>query len=190
MFSTKYSGIFAVCPLLMLGCRTYDATEVRGALAGAAAALEAGDAVELFPYIDERARFALASTVKSRTDARKLIESDYPPAERAAALAALGDAAAVEKAAELFARRCAADCMHTLAGQVGAPVSQAPDGNELRVTTSRGTTLHMFAGHDGRYGIVWNTPACTAERAQASHDFQQIRVNAEVYRKRRKLSGP
>jgi hypothetical protein len=173
----------------MLGCRTYDATDVRGALAGAAAALEAGDAVELFPYIDERARFALASTVKSRSDARKLIESDYPPAERAAALAALGEAGEVAKPADLFARRCAADCMRTLAGQVGAPVTQQVEGNELRVTTSRGTTLHMFAGHDGRYGIVWNTPACDAERAQASRDFQLIRENAAVYRKRRELSS-
>ena len=76
MFSNKYSGFFAVCPLLMLGCRTYDSTDVRGALAGAAQALEAGDGVQLFPYIDERARFALASTVKSRTDARKVIEAE------------------------------------------------------------------------------------------------------------------
>ncbi|HKU41035.1 MAG TPA: hypothetical protein VJR89_22890, partial [Polyangiales bacterium] len=180
---------FAVCPLLMLSCRTYDATDVRGALAGAAAALEAADAVQLFPYIDERARFALASTVKSRADARKLIESEYPPSERAAALAALGDAGEVATPAELFARRCAAECLRTLAGQVGAPVTQEPDGNELRVTTSRGTTLHMFAGQDGRYGIVWNTAACAAERARASRDFRQIQENAAVYRKRRELSG-
>lgn len=189
MFSNKYSGFFAVCPLLMLGCRTYDATDVRGALAGAAQALESGDGVQLFPYIDERARFALASTVKSRTDARKLIEAEYPPAERAAALAALGDAAEVASPAELFARRCAAECMRTLAGQVGAPVTQTPEGKELRVTTSRGTTLHMFAGQDGRYGIVWNTDACVAERAQASRDFRQIRDNAAIYRKRRELAG-
>jgi len=189
VFSNKYSGFFAVCPLLMLGCRTYDATEVRGALAGAAQALEAGDGAQLFPYIDERARFALASTVKSRAEARRLIEAEYPPAERPAALAALGDAARVATPAELFAQRCAAECMHTLAGQVGAPVTQTPEGNEVRITTSRGTTLHMFAGQDGRYGIVWNTRACMAERAQASRDFQQIRENAAVYRKRRQLSG-
>jgi len=187
VFSTKYSGFFAVCPLLMLGCRTYDATEVRGALAGAAAALEAGDALELFPYIDERARFALASTVKSRLAARQLIEAEYPAPERAAALAALGDAASVQTPAELFSRRCAQACMRTLAGQVGAPVTQSPVGDELLVTTSRGTTLHMFAGHDRRYGIVWDTPQCMAERAQAAHDVQQIRDNVEVYRKRRAL---
>jgi hypothetical protein len=173
----------------MLSCRTYDATDVRGTLAGASSALEAGDGVRLFPYIDERARFALASTVKSRSDARKLIEADYPVAERSAALAALGDAAQVATADELFARRCASECLHTLAGQVGAPVSQIVEGDEVRVTTSRGTTLHMFAGHDGRYGIVWNTKACMAERGQASRDYRQIEENAAIYRKRRKLSG-
>jgi hypothetical protein len=47
----------------------------------------------------------------------------------------------------------------------------------------------MFAGQDGRYGIVWNTAACMAERAQASRDFRQIRENAAIYRKRRELSG-
>jgi hypothetical protein len=189
VFSTKYSRFFLVCPLLMLGCRTYDATDVRGAMAGAAAALESGDGPGLFPYIDERARFALASTVKSRTDARKLIEADYPAAERPAAVAALGDAAEVSAADELFARRCAPDCMRTLAEQVGAPVTQTPEGDEVRVTTSRGSTLHMYAGHDGRYGIVWNTRACMEERALASRDFRQIRENAEVYRKRRALVG-
>jgi hypothetical protein len=47
----------------------------------------------------------------------------------------------------------------------------------------------MYAGHDGRYGIVWNTPACIEERAVASRDFRQIRENAVVYRKRRALAG-
>ena len=189
MFSSKYSVFVAVCPLLMLACRTYDATDVRGALAGAAAALESGDGVRLFPYIDERARFALASTVKSRAAARKVIENDYPVAERPAALAALGDAAEVETAAELFARRCARDCMRTLAEQVGAPVSETPDGAEVLVATSRGTTLHMYAGEDGRYGIVWNTKACMAERAQSSRDFQLIKENGAIYRRRRDLGG-
>jgi hypothetical protein len=173
----------------MLGCRTYDATDVRSALAGAASALESGDGNRLFPYIDERARFALASTVKSRGEARKLIEADYPASERDKALAALGDAAQVESPSELFSRRCASDCMRTLAEQVGAPVSQIPEGDEVRVTTSRGTTLHMFAGHDGRYGIVWNTKECMAERAQASRDVRQIEENAKLYRKRRELEG-
>jgi hypothetical protein len=187
VFSSNYTRFFTVCPLLMLACRTYDATDVRSAMAGAASALEAGDGIRLFPYIDERARFALASTVKSRGAARKVIEADYPVADRPAAVAALGDAAQVATADELFASRCASDCMRTLAGQVGAPVSQTVEGAEVRVTTSRGTTLHMFAGHDGRYGIVWNTRACMAERAQASRDFRQIEENAAVYRKRREL---
>ena len=189
VFSSNYTRFFAVCPLLMLGCRTYDATEIRGALAGAASALEAGDGIRLFPYIDERARFALGSTVKSRIDARALIEADYPVAERTAAVAALGDAAQVATPDELFARRCTPECMRTLAGQVGAPVSQSVEGDEVRVTTSRGTTLHMFAGHDGRYGIVWNTADCMAERAQASRDFRQIQENATIYRKRRALGA-
>ncbi len=189
MFSSKYSRFIALCPLLMLACRTYDATDVRGALAGAASALEAEDGLRLFEYIDERARFALGSTVKSRVAARRSIETDYPPVERPAALAALGDAAEVETAAELFARRCGPDCMHTLAGQVGAPVHQEPEGKEIRVTTTRGTTLHMFAGQDGRFGIVWNTPACMAERAQASRDFRLIEENAAIYRKRRALDS-
>jgi hypothetical protein len=187
VFSSKYSRFIAVCPLLMLACRTYDATDVRGALAGAAAALEADDGLRLFEYIDERARFALASTVKSRAAARRVIETDFPAIERPAALAALGDAAEVSTAAELFARRCTPECMRTLAEQVGAPVSQEASGAELRVTTSRGTTLRMFAGQDGRYGIVWNTPATMAERSQSSRDLVMIQENAAIYRKRKAL---
>jgi hypothetical protein len=189
VFSRKYSCLFALCPLLMLCCRTHDASDVRSALAGAASALEGGDAVGLFPYIDERTRFALASTVKSSTEARALIEAHYPEAERAGALTALGDRAQVSSAAELFERRCGVECMRTLAAQVGVPVSQEAVGDELRVTTNRGGTLHMFAGSDGRFGIVWNTAACALERSQTSRDLTQIRENAAVYRKRRELSA-
>jgi hypothetical protein len=159
---------------------------VRGVLAVSAEALEAGDAVRFFNMLDERSRFAMEATVKARAEARKLIEETYPPNEQAAALAALGDAASVSSAAELFSRRCDAACLREFSDRVGSPQREERSGDDVLVTTVRGTTLHMHAGKDG-YGIVWNTQALSDERAQASRELGQIRDNAEVYRRRRAL---
>jgi hypothetical protein len=186
---SEYSVFFFVCPLLIiLGCSdSTDSRTIRGSLGVAADALEARDSDRLFGVIDQRARFAMAATVKARRAARALIEQDYPPAEKPGAVAALGDAGRAGTPEELFRGRCDEACMHTLADLVGAPVSETVVGDEVVVTTVRGTTLHMHAGENGGYGIVWNTRRLSDERAQASRELTQIRENAVVYRRRREL---
>jgi hypothetical protein len=185
----EYSVFFFVCPLLIiLGCTdSSDSRSIRGCLAASADALEARNSDRFFQLIDERARFAMAATVKARALARAVIEADYPVAERPRALAALGDAAQVDSPEALFRRRCDEACLRHLGELVGAPVSEVAVGDEVVVTTVRGATLHMHAGHDGRYGIVWNTQGLSDERAQASRELTQLRENAAVYRRRREL---
>jgi hypothetical protein len=187
----QYSVFSFVCPLFAItACiASCSPPSIRGALAGSADALEARDPERLFTYLDERSRFALAGTVKARLASRHLIEADYPEPEKTAALAALGDAAQVETGAQLFARRCDSACLVSLTDRVGAPISETPVGDEVIVKTTRGGTLHMHAGNDGGYGIVWNTQALSDERSQAARDLGQIKGNAEVYRKRRQLSA-
>jgi hypothetical protein len=165
-----------------------DPRTVRGALAAAAQAVEARDAARLFRVVDQRARHALASIVSSRAEAKRLIEADYPQNERAAALAALGDAATVSSAAELFALRCDAACLDGLAAQLGAPASEQRQGASVVVRTARGQTLHMHAGSDTWYGLVWNTDALIEERARAARETEQIRDNAALYARRRALA--
>jgi hypothetical protein len=62
-------------------------------------------------------------------------------------------------------------------------------GDEVVVTTVRGATLHMHAGKDGGYGMVWKTKLLSDERSQAARELVQIRENAGLYRQRRKLEG-
>jgi len=185
----EYSVFFLACPLFIgLACGDGSAPkDVRGALAASAVALEAHDSDRFFRLIDERSRFAVAAIVTARAEAKKLIEAEYPPAERDRALSALGDAAQVSTPQELFRRRCGPDCIQQFADLVGAPVAQTARGAEVEVTTVRGATLHMHAGSDGGYGIVWNTQALSDERAQASRELALIRENTAVYRKRRAL---
>lgn len=181
---------FLVCPLLaaVSACSDQAARQtIRGALAVSAEALESNDAARFFNVLDERARFALAATVKERLAARELIVRDYPEAEQAQALAALGDAAQVQTPAELFARRCDAGCLRAFRELVGAPAAEQVVGDEVAVTTTRGTTLHMHAGKDRTYGIVWNTRELSDERARASRERRLIEENASIYRKRRAL---
>jgi hypothetical protein len=171
---------------MVVGCGAPDPSTVRGALEGAARALEREDSMALYRYIDRRARAALFSIVKSRRESARLIAADYPLAERHGALSSLGDAATVPDAERLFAKRCSAACRAELARVIGAPVAERSAGEELEVETTRGR-LRLFRGRDGRYGIVWQTQALSVERTRASRELLQIRANAEVYRRRRTL---
>jgi hypothetical protein len=187
----EYSVFFLVCPLLAVSACSDQAQRqsVRGALAVSAEALESNDAARFFNVLDERSRFALSATVKERLAAKELIARDYPEGDRAQALAALGDAGEVQTPAELFARRCDAACLRGFRELVGAPAAERVEGDEVVVTTTRGTTLHMHAGTDRTYGLVWNTRALSDERARAARELKQIRENAEIYRKRSALEG-
>jgi hypothetical protein len=161
---------------------------VRGALAASAEALEANDSARFFSLLDERSRFAMAGTVSALSSARQLIEADYPDAEKPRALADLGPAGRLNTPVELFELRCDARCRHSFSELVCAPESEVPAGDEIAVTTVRGGILHMHAGQDGGYGIVWKTAALHDERAQANRALGQIRDNAAVYRRRRELA--
>jgi hypothetical protein len=187
----EYSVFFLVCPLFAISACSGHAEHaaVRAGLAASAEALEANDASGFFATLDERARFAMGAIVSARQSARSLIEADYPIAEKNEAFAALGDAAQVSNPATLFARRCGASCLATFADLVGAPATEVAEGDEVKVTTVRGRTLHMHAGSDGRYGIVWNTRALFEERSRASRELVQIRDNAEIYRRRSALTA-
>jgi hypothetical protein len=195
----EYSLFFFVCPLFaalftllsaLLGCTgCADHRSIRDSLAVAADAVEARDAERLFDALDERERFALWGIVQARRQARQLIEAEYPDADREEALSALGDAAeaTATTGAALFAHRCDQGCVADFARWVGAPVSQVLVGDEIEVTTVRGHTLHMHAGKNGQYGIVWNWPELSEEVSQASRELTQIQENAAVYRRRREL---
>jgi hypothetical protein len=198
MRSNQYSVFFSLGSSVLLGvwastclvgCRwgDPDGRTVRGALAAAAEAIEAQDARKLFRLIDQRGRNALASIAHSHALACKLIEADYPENERAAALSTLGDCGHTDSPEALFAARCDATCMHALAVQLGAPEAEVVAGDEVVVRTTRGTSLHMHAGKDHWYGLVWKTPELIEERTQAARELQAITENAAVYRKRREL---
>jgi hypothetical protein len=187
----QYSVFFLVCPLFaLLSCSDPARRQtIRGTLALCAESLESNDAFQFFNNLDERSRYAMGATVEARREARELIAKDYPEPERTKALAALGPASQVQTAAALFALRCDAACLRGFADQIGAPASEIRAGDEVVVKTTRGGTLHMHAGHDGQYGIVWNTQALSEERSRASRELTQIRINAEIYRQRRALAA-
>ena len=193
MSHKQYSVFFLICPLFAFSacsgaCSGHgQQSTVRGALANAAEALEARDAVRFFATLDERTRFAMIATVDARRTARSLIEADYPESEKAGALTALGEAAEVSSGGELFALRCDQACLAQFADAVGAPASEVVVGDEVEVTTVRGRTLRMHAGRDGDFGIVWSTDATSIERKRASSELKRIQENAAIYRRRAEL---
>lgn len=185
---SKYSAVGLAYTSLVLGalhgCFDADPRSIDGALDATARAIEADDGERLYRTLDQRSRHALESIVADRSRARGLIERYYPPDEQQTALAALGDAAQIRTAAQLFARRCASQCRRDLAQKLGASVEKKLQGEVWKVKTSRGHTLDMYAGSDGWYGFVWRTQELAAERTRAAQERKQIEANAEVYRRR------
>ncbi|HJL02694.1 MAG TPA: hypothetical protein RMH85_29655 [Polyangiaceae bacterium LLY-WYZ-15_(1-7)] len=169
---------------------TPDPRNLEGAMAYAALAVERDDPAMLFRIVDARARHAMISIVNDRRAAASLVRETYPEAERAAALARLGDAAEVESARELFARRCDAACRSTIGGDVGKPERTETEGEETIVHTARGTTVRVWRAEEGDWwGLVWHTDELDEERARANRDLRLIEENAETYRRRRELEG-
>ncbi len=177
--------------LLAAACDgTPDPRSVDGALAYLARAVEKDDPAALYRAIDERARHAMISIVADRREAAALVRESYPPAEQAAALAALGDAAEVENAAGLFARRCDEACRAEIGASIGAAADVREEGPLTLVTTARGTTVALYRGSPtGWYGLVWNTDALSAERDRANRDLAIVRENAATFTRRRALEG-
>lgn len=180
-------GSFAV----LLGCWSPDTREPRGALALASQAVEAGDGRMLFRAIDPRSRHALAAIQQARSEAAALIRASYPAQAQASALAQLGDAALASDVADLFVRRCPKACQAELGAGLGAPTSekvvQGEAGPELEITTATGGHVRLFKGKGGHYGIVFRRQELSDERDRASRELDQIRQNAEIYRRRQAL---
>lgn len=149
-----------------------------------ARALEADDGERLYRVLDERSRHALISIHADRRAAAEVVRASYPEDERADALAALGDAAEASTPEALFAMRCARACRDELVANVGAPLEEQRDGDELVVTTPRGE-LRFYRAREGQWwGFVWQTEALDRERDVASRDLRQIQRNAEVFQRR------
>lgn len=181
-------GTTLLCLLFISACFDPDPRSARGAIDGAAQAIEAQDGEALYRLIDERGRHALGGIVKARKQARERIEADYPRAEQASAIAALGDGATAENAAQLFAARCEAACMAKIGNLLAAPAREEKTAEGVTVHTVRETEIPMYVGKDTWYGIRWNTEALMAERDRASRELRQIEDNADLYRKQRALS--
>ena len=185
----RYTSLFFV--MILQACFNPDPRTVTGLIEAAAGAVEDQDAEQLFRYLDERARHALWGIVRARQAAKHLIDTDYPPAERAAALSALGDGARVDTGADLFARRCASECMRAIGAQLGAPTQVTFAGDVTHVTTVRGTALELRTPQgEGWYGFIWHSAALARERDRAFRELKQIEENAVLYKRKRELAAP
>ncbi len=181
------SALFSACGM----GGTPDPRSVDGALAYLAVAMERDEPGMLYRALDVRSRHAMISIVEDRRAAAAAIREHYPPAERETALRALGDAANVESAEALFLERCDAGCRRELAGRLGAAVEQDENGNELRVTTTRGEIRFYRENRSDWWGFVWRQEELDRERDRAAQERRSIERNAAVHQQRSRLQeGP
>ncbi len=167
-----------------------DPRTLEGATAYAAEAIAEGDTTRLYRVIDSRARAAMISIVTDRLRAREIIERSYPEAERAAAVAALCDAAEVRDAPGLFVRRCDSRCIASIRDSLGAPTEVRMEGRVAVVRTPRERELRWYRKTDADWwGLEWNTQALSDERERANRDVAAIEENARTFERRRALEG-
>lgn len=178
----------AIAAISLAGCGA-DPTTVEGALARAASAVGARDHEALFAALDQRARFALSSVYKARSVAAQEIRSSYPQSAQRSALAELGDTVDAKSDVDLFRRRCGDGCLDGIAAMLGAPASVQVEGRISTIKTVRGTEAQLYRDDDGRYGLVWETPALVRERTRAAAELDLIQKNGAQYRSQRALEG-
>lgn len=158
-----------------------------GALRAATDAADRSDARALYRVLDQRARFAMAATVRYRRQGASLIEAFYPTEVKSRALDDLGDARFAKNAEDLFVRRCNIDCLKRFRAKLGTAASVQTRDRMTRVITQRGGEVYFYRDTTHRYGLVWHSDELEEEKVRAARDLSVIQHNVDVLKRRKAL---
>lgn len=145
-----------------------------------------GDSDAIFEALLPNTQASLASVSRNHRKMRSLIESDYPAAERPAALARLYDAVSGRDLfAGLYGERLAQDFAARL-GSGPLRIEAAPDTDSLPAAYCRkehGRPFRLAREGRGGWGLAELDREWEAEKLRAYHDLETVKKNAELYRR-------
>jgi hypothetical protein len=160
-------------------------TTPEGAYARIVLAVTKGNPRDCFAYLETQAQWAAYTIRDFRTKSARIVERDYPEAEKNALLAAYRGQADVPDAADTWL---------TLAEQRGYIARLRKDlsgmkGVEVSGETARGTRYAFRRRDNGIWGLTTFTAELMAEADKAARDYEMVTKSARDYERARAASA-
>lgn len=166
-------------------------TTPEGAYARIVLAVTKGNPRDCFAYMETQAQWAAYTIRDFRTKSARLIERDYPEAEKTALLASYRGQADVPDGADTWltlaeTRGWIARLRKDLSGMKRVEVS----GERATVETARGTRYAFRRRENGIWGLTIFTAELMAEADKASRDYEMVQKSARDYERARASALP
>lgn len=169
--------------LIVAGCgRPPDATTPEGAFAKIGPCIDQVDRECLFNALERDSRWSLFTIHRTLVDIRKVVETSYPPAERANAYGLFKEEAAAPTPEKMFALFCRKrKCMEQVARGFGAIRETRPiSADEVEITTIRGNAYRMVRADD-RWGLDILGDELQQIKLRVIDRLEQVRENARQF---------
>jgi hypothetical protein len=159
-------------------------TTPEGAYLRIAKHLTQADERGMFPYLETEAQWASYTLFNARTEARALVQADFPESERGSVPKDVVESVPTgEDAFVALARK--KGWLTRLRKDLSAVQSVEIVGERAAVVTQRGTRYPFRKRENGIWGITIFTAELVNESVRAVRDLEQIKKSAEDYRRAR-----
>jgi len=165
-------------------------TTPEGAYARIVLAVTKGNPRDCFAYLETQAQWAAYTIRDFRTKSARVVERDYPEAEKNVLLATYRGQADVPDGADTWLtlaeqRGYIARLRKDLSGMKGVEVS----GERATVETARGTRYAFRRRENGIWGLTTFTAELMAEADKAARDYEMVTKSARDYERARAASA-
>jgi len=165
-------------------------TTPEGAYARIVLAVTKGNPRDCFAYLETQAQWAAYTIRDLRTKSARVVERDYPEAEKNALLASYRGQADVPDGADTWLtladqRGYVARLRKDLSGMKRVEVS----GERATVETARGTRYAFRRRENGIWGLTTFTAELMAEADKAARDYEMVTKSARDYERARAASA-
>ena len=165
-------------------------TTPEGAYARIVLAVTKGNPRDCFAYLETQAQWAAYTIRDFRTKSARVVERDYPEAEKTVLLASYRGQADVPDGADTWLtladqRGYIARLRKDLSGMKGVEVS----GERATVETARGTRYAFRRRENGIWGLTTFTAELMAEADKAARDYEMVTKSARDYERARAASA-
>ena len=155
-----------------------------GAYMRIARSIATGQTREIFPYLEEDARWSAYTIRDARKKAYDRASAAYPEPERSKMLATLEPYEKAEDGSDVFAimaeeRGWIARLRKDLSGVVSTEIN----GDRATVVTARGTRYSFRRRDNGIWGLTMFTAEMVVESEKASRDLSMVEASASDYEK-------
>jgi hypothetical protein len=154
-------------------------------------AVNNGDPVQAFPYMETAAQHACFTIRNFRKQGRERVLVAFPEPERTRIAESYAAEAAAADGADVFALYAKRHgWMDRLRRDMSGIQKIEQNGDRATVETVKGTRYPLRRGENGIWGLTWFTAVLVADAEKAARDAGMIDKAAEDYERVRKVGEP